>query len=407
MSPSPTHPDASAPSSRADFSRLEWAALLFVVCCGFSSQMVAPLWISAIITDFGLSAAAAGRVNSFEFMAVAVVSVLVAVNIRRFPTLLTTVVGMVLLLVGNVASAFTPDEMSLTFARVLCGVGKGLVEAVVFSLVAGTSHPTRSFATLNVAYAVFSTFFFFTVPYAIEREGAVGAFHAMGLVALVGTAFLPFFPRQPLSHGELDGFSLRQVPPWGIAAFFVLILLWSGQHGLMAFIERFGDARGMNAREVGQILGLAAFLTIAGPTIARVVETRFGFTPPMLLAITILIGATFVLGHSATRTAFTLAVPLFMLMPLLITPYLMGVLSLADPAGRLSAASSAAMTAGSSMGAWLGGMALTGGGLGVLSWTSIGHFAICALIILVIAPLATRRGAKVRAAAAGALGDPE
>lgn len=397
----------SSSSPAGEFSRLQWAAILFVVCCGFSSQMVSPLWVSAIISDFGLSEAAAGRVSSFEFMAVAVVSVVVALNITRFPTRKTVIAGMALLLVGNFDSAFTPDENALTLARMVCGVGKGLVEAVVFSLVAGTTNPTRSFATLNVAYAVFSTFFYLCVPYTIVWEGAAGAFHTMGFVGVVGALFLPWFPERPLARSEITGFSLRAIPAYGIAAFVALIILWSGQNAIMTFIDRIGSHLGMSGTGVGRILSFAALLTIAGPVLARVIDTRFGFTAPLMIAIVLETLVTLLLGYSLSTTAFTLLVPVFMLMPLIVTPYLMGVLSLADPAGRLSAASSAAMTAGSSLGAWLGGMALTGAGYTALSWTASAQFLACALIFLFIAPVATRLGAHARAAASGAFGDPE
>ncbi|WP_157219957.1 MFS transporter [Flavisphingomonas formosensis] len=389
----------AADGTGRDFSRLQWCALLFVVCCGFSSQMVMPLWVGAVIQDLHLSEAAAGRIGSMEFLAVAIVSVLVALRIQSFPTRPTVIVGLILLIAGNVASAFAHSEILLTAARMLCGLGKGLVVAIVFSLAAGSARPTRAFAVLNVVYALFSTFFYLVVPYAISWDGAGGAFLSMGGVAILGACFMPFFPADRLSASEISGLRLRDLPAFGYLAFAALIILWSGHNMVFTFIERIGVRDGLDVKAIGQVLSLSAFLTIAGPGLARAIDTRLGYGVPMLTAVALKIATVLVIGYVATATSFTLAVPAFMLLSLFITPYVMGVLSLADPAGRLAAASSAAMTAGSSLGAWLGGVAITAAGPLGLSWGATAHFVIFTLIVLGVAPLANRRG-RAQAAAA-------
>jgi len=391
-------PAIAADGRGRDFSHLQWCAMLFVVCCGFSSQMVMPLWVGAVIQDLHLSEAAAGRIGSMEFLAVAIVSVLVALRIQSFPTRRTVIGGIALLIAGNVASAFAHGEALLTAARMLCGLGKGFVVAIVFSLAAGSARPTRAFAVLNVVYALFSTFFYLVVPYAIGWGGAAGAFLSMGGVALVGACFMPSFPADRLSASEISGLRLRDIPAFGFLAFAALIILWSGHNMVWTFIERIGVRDGLDVKAIGQVLSLSAFLTIAGPGLARAIDTRLGYGVPMLTAVTLKIATVLLIGYLATATTFTLAVPAFMLLSLFITPYVMGVLSLADPAGRLAAASSAAMTAGSSLGAWLGGVAITAAGPLGISWGATVHFILFTLIVLGIAPLANRRG-RAQAAA--------
>lgn len=383
-----------------EFSRRQWAAMLFVVCCGFSSQMVMPLWVGAVIEGLKLDEAAAGRIGSMEFLAVAAVSLLVAFQIQKFPTRTTTILGVALLIAGNVASAFAGSELALTVSRMLCGIGKGLVVAIVFSLAAGSARPTRAFAMLNLVYALFSTAFYLAIPYAITAAGHTGAFLGMAAVAVAGALFMPFFPASRLSASELTGLRLRDLPTFGFLAFAALVILWSGHNMVWTFVERIGVRDGLDVAAIGRVLSLSAFLTIAGPGLARAIDTRLGYGVPMLVAIALKIAAVLVIGHVATALTFYWAVPAFMLLSLFITPYVMGMLSLADPAGRLAAASSAAMTAGGSLGAWLGGLALGAGGPAGLSWGSAAHFLAFTLIIVAVAPLATRHG---RAKAAPAL----
>jgi predicted MFS family arabinose efflux permease len=375
-----------------NFTRLQWTAMLFVVCCGFSSQMVMPLWVGAVIQSLHLSEAAAGRIGSLEFMSVAVVSVVVGLRIKSFPTRPTVLAGLILLIAGNFGSAFSHGEPALIATRMLCGVGKGLVVAIVFSMAAGSARPTSAFAMLNIVYALFATFFYLVVPYAIGAAGATGAFLSMGGVAMAGALFMPAFPAQRLAASEISGLRLRNLPVFGYLAFLALVLLWSGHNMVFTFVERIGLRDGMDLKAIGAVLSLSAFLTIAGPGLARALDTRLGYGVPMIGAILLKIISMLVIGYVATVGAFAVAVPAFMLLSLFITPYVMGILSLADPAGRLAAASSAAMTAGGSIGAWLGGVTLQAAGPVGLSWGAVIHFVAFTIIILGIAPIANRRG---------------
>jgi predicted MFS family arabinose efflux permease len=392
-------PISGTPASglRTDFSRMEWVALLFVVCCGFSSQMVMPLWVAAVIEDLGLSEAAAGRIGSFEFMAVAIVSVLVALRIRLFPTRITAAIGVLLLVLGNLGSAWATQEGTLIAFRMLCGIGKGLVVAITFSLVAGSARPTRAFAVLNVVYGIFSTIFYLTIPLAIRWDGAHGAFLGMAIVAIAGALFMPRFPAERLVSSDMTGLKLREIPKFGILAFVALIILWSGHNVIWTFIARIGSHAGMSVTQVGSVLSLSAFLTIAGPGLVRAIDTRLGYGTPMMIAILLKIVAVLMIGYVATAGVYSFAVPAFMLLSLFITPYVMGILSLADPAGRLAAASSAAMTAGASAGAYLGGLVLGDGSYVGLAWMAVAHFVVFTVIVFAVSPLANRHAAAATA----------
>lgn len=385
----PAHASAHSPVERQDFSLLQMATLVFVVCTGFSSQMVMPLWIGAIIDDYGLSRSVAGSIGAAEMAVVAIVSFALAIRVHRFKARPTVMVGLACLVCGNLLAAFMTDPISLTAARILVGCGKGIVVTISFSLAAGTSHPIRAFAVLNASYALFSTAFFLVMPSVIAASGASGCFAVLSAVSLASVLAMVRYPERRMHGTDMHRISLRDIQGYGLLAFGALIVLWIGHNAVWTFVERIGLRMDFTPAQVGQVLSVAAFITICGPSLARVIDTRFGHTQPVLAAISVKIVITLLLVYTTTQWMYAMLVPGFLLLALFMLPYFQGILSLADPAGRLAAAASAAMTMGSSLGSLLGGWTADTFDYEGLGWMAAACFAI---VIGIVAMITTRLG---------------
>ncbi len=75
---------------------------------------------------------------------------------------------------------------------------------------------------------------------------------------------------------------------------------------------------------------------------------------------------------------------------LFIIPYVMGMLSVADPVGRLTGSASAAQQGGNAVGALLGGILVSRVGYDGLAGLILGLFAIVIVLVLSASPVATR-----------------
>jgi len=396
----PAHAPTASPVERQDFSLLQMATLVFVVCTGFSSQMVMPLWIGAIIDDYGLSRSVAGSIGAAEMAVVAIVSFALAIQVHRFKARPTVLVGLACLVTGNLLAAFMKDPTTLTAARILVGCGKGIVVTISFSLAAGTSHPVRAFAILNASYAVFSTLFFLVMPGVIAAGGASGCFMVLSGVSLVSVLTMVTYPDRRMQGTDMHRISLRDIRGFGVLAFAALIILWIGHNAIWTFVERLGLRIELTPAQVGQILSVAAFVTICGPSLARLIDTRFGHTQPVLAALVVKTVIVLLLVHTGVQWMYAVLVPAFLLLALFMLPYFMGILSLADPAGRLAAAASAAMTMGSSLGSLLGGWTADTFDYEGLGWTAATSFVIViAMMMRVASRLARDRAASGSVAA--------
>ena len=380
----PAHVTSNSPVERQDFSVLQMAALVFVVCTGFSSQMVMPLWIGAIIDDYGMSRSVAGSIGAAEMAVVAIVSFALAIRVHRFNARSTVLVGLACLICGNLLAAFMTDPVALTAARVLVGCGKGIVVTISFSLAAGTSHPIRAFAVLNACYALFSTAFFLVMPAVIAAGGASGCFAVLSAVSVVSLLAMSRYPERRMQGTDMHRLSLKDIQGYGLIAFAALIVLWIGHNAIWTFVERIGLRLDFTPAGIGQVLSVAAFITICGPSLARLIDTRFGHTQPVLAAISVKIVITLLLVYTSAQWMYAALVPAFLLISLFMLPYFQGILSLADPAGRLAAAASAAMTMGSSLGSLLGGWTADTFDYEGLGWVAATSFVIVIAMMAVI-----------------------
>lgn len=379
-----THANPIGPTRRQDFTPLQLAVVVFVVCTGFSSQIAMPLWIGAIIDDYGLSRSVAGAIGAAELAVVAIVSVAMATQVHRFNARATVMVGLLCLVCGNLIAALVQDASSLTAARILAGCGKGMVVTISFSLAAGVSHPIRAFAILNACYALFSAVFFLTLPPVIASGGAAGCFMVLAAVSVLGMLAMLRYPDRLMRDIDIHRTGMRDVQGHGLIALAALIVLWMGHSAIWMFVERIGLRMALTPAQVGQVLSIAAFITIGGPSLARLIDTRFGHTSPLLVAVTVKILIALLLVYSAAQWMYALLVPTFMLLALFTVPYFMGILSLADPAGRLAAAASAAMTMGGSLGSLVGGWTADNLGYEGLGWVATGNFVgVIALLAMI------------------------
>jgi len=357
-----TNKNAVPKSPCLDLSPFAMGAMVFVVVSAFSSQMALPLWVGAIIDDYELTAEQAGIIAAVEYGAVAIVSVIIATKVHRFNLKHVSLIGMICLLIGNGGAVFASEFQSLIVTRGLAGTGKGLVIAAIFSLAARTQNPTKSFAIINGAYTALATIIYLTLPVPIKANGATGAFAALFVVVLFGALFLYWVP-STRAVDQLKATATEDpklaISLSGFLVLIALIFMWAANGSIWTYVERLGQSTGLSLQQVGTTLSIAAAVAILGPITAHYVHDRFGFRKPIMIGATLKIGAALILCNWMIPQAYIVAAPLFVLAALFIVPYLMSLMSLADPTGRLAAAAGGLLTAGSSLGAYLGGVTLT------------------------------------------------
>ena len=382
-----------AASGSAGYSNFALFAMLFVVCSAFSSQMVMPMWVGAVIADYGISKSAAGSIASAELFTVAVMSVLGALIINRMDRRLMAFVGIVILIAGNGLSVVTQDAVVLTLLRMLCGIGKGFAVAAVFSTVAQAPNPTRGFALTNAAYAALGAFYFLIIPDQIKSLGAAGAFLVITIVTAAGLVLLPWMPSIKAEKKPVMEDLRSLANPAGLLALVGLSGVMLGHAIVWIFIQVIGTSEGLTLDQIGVVLALSMLVTVAGPATAHILPPRIGLARPIGWALSIKAVLALLLVAGFGPAFYWFGAPAFSVISLFIVPFVMGLLSHIDRSGRLAASGSAAMTLGSSAGSLIGGFTADHLGYVALGWMACLVFALSAVFLL---PAARRADRAVR-----------
>jgi predicted MFS family arabinose efflux permease len=354
------------------------AAMVLTNCFAVSTAPLMPLVVGALVTDLAFSETLAGLVISAEFAAIAVGSLAIAPFAQRIDRRRTALSAAMVIILGSLLSMQADTPGLLVPARILTGLGEGVLAASVSAAAAGAREPQRVYALLGLAVALYSMGLLVVVPLQLDRFGAAGLF---GTIVVVGILHLPlyrWFPRAAGSSVESAPADLLQAR-LSLAALGLLAMamLTVGQSAIAAYLERIGSVLGMSVQAIGNVLALAALVSLAGPASAHVLGDRAGRVPPFIGGGLVLGVAALTLGYTTYPLPYAIAVIATMTGLLFLMPYVLGNFAAMDPGGRIAAAAPAFATIGGAVGPALGaGILSLGLGYRGVSWLSAGAYVV-------------------------------
>src|SRR5258708_6640607 len=170
------------------------------------------------------------------------------------------VVGLCVMVVGNVATAVSVDFASLMAARAIGGAGGGVIRALCMMSLAKALSPGRAFAVYagaQVGLAAVTTAF---IPHFIETQGVRAPFLVLTLASALGFALCPLLPRHsPLPPSAMRRRGLGPYPVAAILAIVALFVFFGGQGALWTYLAPIGAYRTIPAAGVTQALTLLNF----------------------------------------------------------------------------------------------------------------------------------------------------
>ena len=206
--------------------------------------------------------------NVFYFLSI----LLSTIPVSKYSRTQLALMGSVLLVMGNVASAYAGDLTALMFYRVIVSIGAGLISAAGTATASAAKDPERAFAMSGVVYLLI-----FAASHAVF-QAILSNFGIKGIylcTAAYSTLVIPaFFLLQPPIKGENDEpdfFKSLKAAPYRLLAILAMAGLFIyelGQNAVFTYMDKLGDNAGIEADERGMTQFKATVFGLLGGLLA-------------------------------------------------------------------------------------------------------------------------------------------
>ncbi|MEE9608938.1 MAG: MFS transporter [Myxococcota bacterium] len=374
------------------------AATVFAVV----PMQIAPLLVGALIDGLGLAPRAAGLLMSLELLAAAATVLVVAPQVARVSRRALVVWGACLLVAAQLGSALAPGVASVAVARVLAGVGEGVVGAAVNAVVAGTRDPDRFYARLAATSVATGALLLAALPFAIEPFAHRGAYLLLAALVL---ALLPLAARVP-AHGPAGGgAAVRGLPSQGralaVGTLVAGILVMYADGATWSFSERLGKDLGIEATRLGAVFAASALAGLLGSLAAMALGLRAGRALPLAGSVAALAALTWAWGQAGSQGVFIAVLFCKSAVVFFFFPYFLGTAAALDRQGRWAAAASASMPLGSGVGPALAGTLAAAYGFAGIGWVSAGSALLALALFLGVLRALAAGGLEAASVGAG------
>lgn len=294
-----------------------------------------PLFVAGMVAELGLGEREVGWLASADMAGSAVAAVCIIAFVRRVPWRSVACAAIALVVAGNVAATRASGFETLMLARVVAGVGGGLILSIVFVGLCRSTNPDRYFGLYTFSQLGLQALSLSFVPSLLSTRG-VGALYLLFAAISAGCLMLvPFFPKSappvPGAGAQISSTTPSSRPSTGaVIALAAQGIYFLAPAAAWAYFERIGQTFGLMLDTIGQALGIAAVVGITGAASVVVLGTRISRMTSMVFGTGVSIVTLVLLMGGSGFAIFLVAAALFNFAWNFTFPYQMGTLATLD-----------------------------------------------------------------------------
>jgi len=332
---------------------------------------VLPVLVGIWQARLGFRADQAGFVAAAELFAQVVGTGVFIWAARAWSWRVCAAVGLVIMIIGNLASAASVDLGSLIATRTIAGIGGGGLRALCMTCLARAASPGLAFAVYAAAQVALAASMTALLPAFVGAVGPHGPFVLISAVAACGFLLMPMLPPYTVIGANSHRRKTLSIPPSGFWAIAALFIYFAGQGAIWTYIELIGRSHSIPEPDIVRALTL---LNIAGLIGALGVGALAHRANPMT-ALVVLLGAGIVsiaaLFNTHAPMIFVASACGFYFAWCASFPFQFTIISRTDRTGTASAAVPAVDGLGLASGAALAGVCIRGFGVVSTGWMGI------------------------------------
>lgn len=342
--------------------------------------LVLPAMVGVLVDNAGMSDSSAGWSASANFLAAAVIGLLISVRIHHLNLRKLATLALAVAVVADLVSAFTAGETLVFFAaRIAAGFALGSAYVASVSSFARFDEFERGFGLFVTLQFIVSGLGLYLVPVFADDIGAVGLFAGFAILDGLALFLARLLPQEKAAHAEPSkrGSELKILLTLSaVLAILGFAAFEAANNAQFTYIERFGVALGISDHNVGFALLIASLVGIPGAFSIVVVGQRFGTLLPLTLGISVAIAGLVILISATGYVAYFIGGCFMGFSWAFCLPFIQSLLATIDRKGSAIAAGTSFSTFGAAVGPGMAALVVSGGNYKNVFMLSVGIFVV-------------------------------
>jgi len=351
--------------------------------------LVLPAMIGVLVDNAGMSEQWAGWSASANFMASAVIGLLVALRVHHLNLRRLSTWALTFAIAADLASGFTAGSTTIFFAaRIVAGIMLGATYVAAVSSFARYDGFERGFGLYVTLQFIVSGLGLYVVPVYADQMGAMGLFGGFAVLDFLALGFTRLLPSEK-ADDSADSESPNELNILlGLTAIMAILgfaAFEAANNAQFTYIERFGVFLGVSDQQIGFSLLIASLVGIPGAFSIVVVGQRFGTLGPLVFGISIAMVGLTTLLYANNYAAYFFGSCCMGFAWAFCLPFIQSFLATIDRKGSAIAAGTSLSTLGSALGPGLAAVVVADNAYGNVFMLSIGLFVVTLLLFVVAA----------------------
>lgn len=382
-------------AAEAGTERLTRGGLISAILVGLVGALVifvTPGFLAVVAQKTGFDNDQLGYLAAWDINAMGVTVGLSTFALARVRWRMAVMLGLALIVIGNVLTAFVSSFPAMAGARVVAGAGEGIAIGFAFAALGRAPNPDRAFSIYLVSGALLSSAFLFALPVIQAALSPTTLFLlSAGMAALVMLS-VRFFPEGSEDEPDLfvGGGPIDRRLAFG--ALLGVFLLFFAMGAMWGYSERIGQASNLSGGAIANGLSIGTMAGMVGAGLAGILPRRLGRSMPLLISGGMGVASFLMFRGTVGSAPFILACVLMMFSWNFAQPLLSGICSEACSRGRVVCAMGSIQTFGTGL-----GPAVAASTLGAGSFAPMIYINAAILVLSVGVTIVTIKAEKRRA----------
>jgi predicted MFS family arabinose efflux permease len=327
-------------------------SLIVLGALGVMAFQVLPSLVIGMLRDLEFSQAQIGKVASWQLGGIAAGSIVSLWLVKIMSWRRLAYVGLISLVLTDVASMFIRDYTPFLAIRFLSGTAGGVCVSFASYALGNTRMADRNFGlflAFQVVSAIVANMF---LPGVVLSQGVIFIFITLVVLELL-TLFilLRYIPNLEVKAQEAGGANTPKAWMFCGLQLLAILFFFIALGGFWTYIAPIGLAAGLTEQETGRAISFGLFGGLAGSFVAAQLNIRLGRLLPILTSVGLMFAALGLLYSGDLQfTMFVVGAGLFMFGWYMFFPYQLGMLAALDRDGRPLLLANAVAGIGSSLG---------------------------------------------------------